>query len=84
MRNGRLGEILFAQMMREGGYTVADVSGDSEYWHKDIDFLITSPTTGAIKAFEVKWDSRINQTGNLYLELTNVNSKGGKGWFEFC
>lgn len=84
MSNGRQGEILFSQLMSSNGYKVNDVSGNSEYWHKDIDFLITSPTTGQIKAFEVKWDSRIAQTGNLYLELTNVNSKGGEGWFEFC
>lgn len=32
----------------------------------------------------MKWDSRINSTGNLYLELTNVHSKGGRGWFNFC
>lgn len=65
-------------------YDVLDVSSNPEYWHRDIDFIITSPTTKAVKSFEVKWDSRINQTGNLYLELTNVHSKGGKGWYEFC
>jgi hypothetical protein len=32
----------------------------------------------------VKWDSRINKTGNLYLELTSIYSEGGYGWFEFC
>lgn len=60
------------------------MSGNSEYWHKDIDFIAFSPKTKASKSFEVKWDSRINSTGNLYLELTNVNSKEGRGWFEFC
>ena len=84
MTNGKQGEALFAQTMTEKGYTVVDVSGNPEYWHKDIDFIITSPTTGAVKTFEVKWDSRIGQTGNLYLELTNIHSKGGKGWFSFC
>lgn len=69
--------------MRNSGYTVNDVSGNPDYWYRDIDFIITSPTTGAVKSFECKWDSRIAQTGNLYLELTNVHSKGGKGWYEF-
>lgn len=32
----------------------------------------------------MKWDSRINSTGNLYLELTNVHSKEGRGWYSFC
>lgn len=70
--------------MEDQGYIVEDVSKDPLYWNSDIDFIITSPTTGAIKTFEVKWDTKINKTGNLYLELENVNSKGFKGWFEFC
>lgn len=65
-------------------YLVNDVSSNPSYWDKDIDFIITSPTTQLTKTFEVKWDSRINSTGNLYLELTNVHSKGGRGWFDFC
>ena len=77
MNNGKQGEALFSQIMTEKGYTVVDVSGNPEYWHKDIDFIITSPTTGSVKTFEVKWDSRIGQTGNLYLELSNRHSKGG-------
>ena len=70
--------------MRQQNYKVEDVSNNPDYWHKDIDFIITSPTTGQTKTFEVKWDSCINRTGNLYLELTNIHSKGGKGWFNFC
>lgn len=70
--------------MEELGYALTDVSGNPEYWSKDIDFLAKSPRTGLTKSFEIKFDSRINQTGNLYLELTNVHSKGGRGWFNFC
>lgn len=82
--NGKEGERLFQQIMEQRGYTVANVSNDSRYWYRDIDFIITSPTTGAVKTFEVKWDGCINRTGNLYLELTNIHSKGGKGWYNFC
>ena len=82
--NGKQGEQVFSYRMKQAGYTVQDVSNNPDYWTKDIDFLITSPTTSAIRSFEVKWDARINQTGNLYLELANVHSKGGKGWFSFC
>lgn len=70
--------------MQNLNYEVNDVSNNPDYWYKDIDFIVTSPTSGLTKAFECKWDSRINQTGNLYLELTNVHSKGGRGWFDFC
>ena len=82
--NGKQGEYVFSYRMKEAGYTLQNVSNNSSYWDKDIDFLATSPTTGATRSFEVKWDSRINQTGNLYLELSNIHSKGGKGWFTFC
>lgn len=81
---GKQGETLFKQIMEEGGYSVEDVSGNSEYWYKDIDFIITSPYTGAVKTFEVKWDTRINKTGNLYLEIASAHSKGGQGWYKFC
>ena len=81
--NGKQGEQLFTKRMKDKGYIVQDVSLDPFYWDKDIDFVVTS-TSGAVKSFEVKWDTKINRTGNLYLELTNIHSRGGKGWFEFC
>lgn len=80
---GNLGEQVFTYKMREAGYTIQNVSADPSYWDKDIDFLVTSPS-GNMRSFEVKYDTRLNQTGNLYLELTNVHSKGGAGWFSFC
>lgn len=84
--NGKLGERLFSQYMQSYGYGVQDVSTDSYYFDKDIDFIITSPTTGAKKYFEVKWDEKINSTGNLFLELENPRSKqwGGQGWYPNC
>ena len=86
MSLGKQGEQLFKQKMMDCGYEVTDVSNNPDYWALDVDFLIKSPTTGAIKSFEVKFDSRINNTGNLYLELTNIHSKqwNGGGWFKHC
>ena len=80
---GRKGELLFAERMSANGYTVEDVSGNSDYWALDIDFLITSPTSGATKSFEVKYDTRINKTGNLFLETESINSKQWNygGWY---
>ena len=82
--NGKCGERLFKSIMESRDYKVIDVSDNPEYWEKDIDFIITSSTSGLTKTFEVKWDSKINSTGNLYLETDNINSKGGKGWYQFC
>lgn len=84
MNNGKQGEKLFKNLMEQLGHKVEDVSGNPQYWDKDIDFVITSATSGNTRTFEVKWDSMISKTGNLYLELESINSKGGKGWFNFC
>jgi hypothetical protein len=53
---GNLGEQVFSHKMREVGYTVKNVSGDPVFWDLDIDFLITNPSTGATRSFEVKFD----------------------------
>lgn len=81
---GREGELLFKKRMEQKGYKVKDVSKDSCFWNSDIDFIITSPSTGAVKSFEVKNDSKIHKTNNLYLEVANAHSAGGLGFFEFC
>lgn len=83
---GKLGEQLFKQIMESRGYIVEDVTAAPFYWDKDIDFIITSTATGITKSFEVKTDSRIANTGNLYLELESINSKqwNGGGWFPNC
>lgn len=82
--NGKYGERLFHQIMEYKGYEVKDVTDIPTYWSKDIDFIVLSHTTGKVKAFEVKWDERINQTRNLYLEIQNVKSKqwNGDGWWK--
>ena len=82
--NGKQGEQLFKQIMESRKYTIKDVSNDPDFWYRDIDFIAESPFSGDIKTFEVKWDTKIHQTGNLYLERSNIRSKGGAGWFDFC
>ena len=83
MPNGKPGEILFQQIMQQRGYKVVDVSNNSQYFDKDIDVLLTSSTTGETKSFEIKWDTKLNSTGNLFIEMINPRSQGCCGWFEF-
>lgn len=82
--SGKQGEALFQQIMENRNYTVEDVTDNPSYWRKDIDFIVTSPTTGLTKTFEVKWDTNINRTGNLFLELANSRAEEGYGWYEVC
>ena len=84
MNIGKIGEAIFKQRMSGHGYKITDVSDNPAYWEKDIDFIITSPHTGLEKTFEVKYDTKIHQSGNLYLELKNIHSKNCRGWFDFC
>ena len=83
MPNGKQGELLFKQIMQDKGYIVEDTTNNSDYWSKDIDFIVTSTATGAVKTFEVKYDNRLNSTGNLFIETINPRSEGCCGWFEF-
>lgn len=46
--------------------------------------IATSIFTQETVTIEVKWDKHLSQTGNLFIELENPRSRGGKGWFDFC
>lgn len=83
MSLGKEGEKSFIQVMEMNNITAVDVSGNPEYWTQDIDFIITN-AEGRSKTVEVKNDSRINRTGNMYIEIANPRSQGGLGWFSFC
>lgn len=63
MALGRDGEKLFAQLLRDQGVNVTDVSGNCLYWDKDIDFIIDNGAEQ--RTIEVKNDSRIYKTGNI-------------------
>lgn len=81
MNNWKAGEKLAKDIMEARGWEVTDVSDNPEYWKKDIDFIVRNPENGHVITMEVKWDSRISKTGNLFLE---TYSNGGRGWFEYC
>ena len=80
---GNIGEQIFCYRARQKHYEVKDLTNDKNYWDKDIDFLVRNPITNESRYIEVKTDARLYETGNLYIELENVHSKGGKGWYHF-
>ena len=83
--SGKEGERLFSKLMAAKGYSVEDVSGNEQYFAKDIDFIITNPL-GEVKTFEVKWDYKISKYENLFLEIQNPRSRqwNGQGWWKHC
>lgn len=84
--DGWRGEILFKNIMENRNYAVEDVRDVTEYQMIDVDFLVTSPTSGLTKKIEVKWDARMHRTGNLYLEIENIFSEqwNREGWYLHC
>lgn len=83
LREYKAGETEAIELFTKNGYDVKDVSNNSGYYDKDIDLIVTNPY-GITKRIEVKADSRIADTGNLFIEYLNPRSKGGAGWYRFC
>ena len=64
------------------GWKVVDLTKCSDFFDKDIDFLISK---GSERHYiEIKWDSRIASTGNMFLETTTDLDANKQGWFESC
>ena len=78
------GESEVKEYLRAAGYIVEDVSDNPQYWDKDIDLIVTNPSTNKRVSIEVKYDTRIYRTKNFFIEVANIRSKEGKGWFHFC
>lgn len=78
-----MGEDEVKTFLRAAGYKVQDVSNNPAYFKKDIDLLATNPETGKTVSIEVKWDRRMAQTRNFFIEIANIRSHEGKGWFNF-
>ena len=77
------GEYELKKWLRANNYKVEDVSDNPKYWAQDIDLIITPSGYFPFTA-EVKWDNRIAETRNLYIEMINPRSKEGRGWYYFC
>lgn len=72
------GELEFKWQAQKKGYELEYVGDDPDYWHRDIDFI-----SNGNQYIEVKWDSKIHKTGNLFIEIANPRSREGLGWYRF-
>ena len=73
------GEYELKTYLREQGHKVQDVSNNPDYWKKDIDLIVDDTHT-----VEVKWDSKLYDTGNLFVETLSDTEYKRAGWFKFC
>lgn len=76
------GEQLVKEHLEQEGYCVVDVSKDQHYWSQDIDFIAIKGTE-TIK-IEVKYDSWIHATRNLFIELLTDVERNKCGWIDYC
>lgn len=76
------GEQLVKEYLEQEGYCVVDVSKDQHYWSQDIDFIAIKGTE-TIK-IEVKYDSWIHVTRNLFIELLTDIDRNKCGWIDYC
>lgn len=64
------------------GWEVKDLTECDAFFGKDIDFLISK---GRERHYiEVKWDYKIKQTGNMFIETITDIDANKDGWYEFC
>ena len=78
MNYGKVGEAAFTKYLRNNGYKYEDVSGNPEYWHRDIDFTLESQIEeGKEITVEVKSDSLLSKTDNFSIEFENSHPNGG-------
>ena len=77
-----IGEIRAYDYLTRNGWIIDDLTKCPQYFDKDIDFLAHSDSEA--HTIEVKWDSRIADTGNMFIETITDLDKSMAGWFEFC
>lgn len=77
-----LGEIKAYLYLQSQGYFVEDLTDNPKFWKQDIDF--SAEKNGKLEYIEVKWDNRIHQTNNMYVETQTDIDNNKDGWFNIC
>lgn len=81
-KNGNKGEGLILNWLKKQKsiIDIKDVTNNSKYFNKDIDFIFTLKN-GKVVTCDVKYDSSIVKTGNIFLETIKNNRTMVDGWF---
>lgn len=76
---GFRGERRIKKFFEENSYEVEDLTKNSQFFYQG-DFKVTNPISQKSRIYEVKTDSCIARTGNMFVEQWD-GAKGG--WFEY-
>lgn len=80
---GKEGEQWYLNYARKHYETVSNKTQDSDFWFKDIDYLCYDKNMNETK-IEVKTDTSIQYTGNIFAETVKNKWKDEKGWLFYC
>lgn len=75
---GKRGEEIAFKLLRKRFLLVDDVRDDLVFQKKDVDFLVDN---GCVLGVDVKFDSQMSRTGNLFFEEWSNVEKGTVGCF---
>lgn len=79
---GKVGEDWFAEYFSNLDYLVIDCSNDQFLGiESGIDFICEGVRTGKIMKWDVKTDTRISETGNMFVEIFDDATNNSLGWF---
>lgn len=79
---GIIGEIKAYNYLTSQGYDIVDVRQNEDYWKVDTDYI--AKKNGIQTNIEIKWDYRIAETHNMFIErLTDIDNNKD-GWFRQC
>lgn len=76
------GELRAQEYFLKNGWKVKNLTACQDFFSKDIDFLIERDQERFY--IEVKWDTRIKHSGNMFIEVSTDIEKNKDGWFKFC
>ena len=82
---GHDGETIVRHYFEKQGYKVADLTGDPDWQASDVDIQIEMPD-GSLRYMEIKTDTEMWKTGNIFLELSMERRNSGtvsEGWFTY-
>lgn len=81
LQHGKLGEKWFHDYCIERGLLCIPVGDDNFLGiESGIDFIVQYPL-GQVGKFDVKFDSKMNRTGNMFIETFMDKERNKKGWY---
>lgn len=79
LKRGEIGEQMFMKLCDSEDFKYIDVSLDKKYQDIDTDFIVRNRNS-VDKLCEVKWDYKVHNTNNFFVETISSINIMSKGW----